>query len=564
MNYELFTILVLHTTIDRSQKSSQTMNKSQLVLPTVWIAAIFRAIRKKCAGSKNFMLIVLIVISSTAFAQNVNERKEVRTKYGPVSGRQVTETGVFAFKGIPFAAPPTGDLRWREPMPPVPWTETKMTDQFGPSPMQAKPTPFLVYTREFLIPESPISEDCLYLNVWTSAKKSTKKQPVFVWIYGGGFSSGGSACDIYDGAAMAEKGVVFVSFNYRVGVFGFFAHPELTKESPNHASGNYGIMDQIAALKWVAENIEAFGGDPSNVTIAGQSAGSFSVCTLVASPLTRGLFHKAIGESGSSVIADPKIKPTDLAMAEADGKKITDGLNALSLADMRKLSAETLMKAGNTGFRPIADGYVLPAPVSEIFRNETYADVPLLTGWNADEGLVFSYKSKEAYIAEATAKYGADVAGYLKYFPAETEEQAKASQVATSRDMIFALPNYKWASFQSKRKSPAYVYYFSRKPPASPEYVKYGVFHTAEVPYALGNLNYFKRDLEDTDRKISADMISYWVNFAKTGNPNGEGLPKWPAFTTSGSEVMIFSEKSASGKMPGKAGLDFLYTFMMK
>lgn len=541
------------------------MSRKPLILPTVWIAAVLKAIRKKSIHFKKFKLILIILISSSlVFSQNFNERKEVRTKYGPVSGKQVSAAGVFAFKGIPFASPPVGDLRWREPMPPVPWTETKMADQFGPSPMQAKPTPFMVYTPEFLIPESPISEDCLYLNVWTSARKSKEKKPVFVWIYGGGFTSGGSACDIYDGTAMAEKGVVFVSFNYRVGIFGFFAHPELTRESPHHSSGNYGIMDQIAALKWVSENIEAFGGDPSNVTIAGQSAGSFSVCTLVASPLARGLFHKAIAESGSAAIADPKIKPTDLSMAEADGKKITDGLNALSLSDMRKLSAETLMKARSAGTRPIADGHVLPAPVSEIFKNGTYADVPLLTGWNADEGLVSSYKSKDVYISDATAKYGADVAGYLKYFPAETEEQAMASQVAISRDMIFALPNYKWASFQSERKNPAYVYHFSRKPPASPEYVKYGAFHTAEVPYALGNLKYFKRDLQDTDRRISADMISYWTNFAKTGNPNGEGLPKWPAFTASGAEVMIFSEKSSVGKMPGKAGLDFLYSFMMK
>ncbi|WP_336513877.1 carboxylesterase/lipase family protein [Pollutibacter soli] len=541
------------------------MIKNLLVLSTVWIVPGLNAIKTKTEIIRCATLVLLMLVSTQIiFGQNFSARKDVRTKYGPVSGKQVSAAGVYAFKGIPFAAPPVGNLRWREPMPPAPWTEIKMADQFGPSPMQAKPTPFMVYTREFLIPENPISEDCLYLNIWTSAKTSTEKKPVFVWIYGGGFTSGGSACDIYDGTAMAEKGVVFVSFNYRVGIFGFFAHPELTKESPHRASGNYGIMDQIAALKWVAENISAFGGDPSNVTIAGQSAGSFSVCTLVASPLAKGLFHRAIAESGSSVIADPKVKPTDLVMAEAEGKKITDGLNVFTLADMRNTSAETLMKARIAGIRPIADGYVLPAPVAELFKKGNVADVPLLTGWNADEGLVFAYKSRDAYVTEATAKYGTDVIEYLKYFPAETEEQAMASQVAISRDMIFALPNYKWASFQSARKNPAYVYHFSRKPPASPDYVKYGAFHTAEVPYALGNLKYFNRDLQDIDRKISADMLSYWVNFAKIGNPNGEGLPKWPVFTPSGTEVMIFSDKSAAGKMPGKAGLDFLYSFMMK
>src|SRR5579863_6920032 len=230
---------------------------------------------------------------------------EAKTDAGMVSGIKNSTGDVTAFKGIPFAAPPVGDLRWKAPQPVQHWDGIKKCDSFGPSPMQLKPFPFIVYTSEFLIPENPIGEDCLYLNVWTGAKSKAEKRPVFVWIYGGGFSSGGSACPIYDGEALAKKGIIFVSINYRVGVFGFFAHPELTKESPDKASGNYGLLDQIAALKWVKKNIAAFGGDPDKVTIAGQSAGSMSVNALVASPLTKGLFKRAIAESGSFLVKNP-------------------------------------------------------------------------------------------------------------------------------------------------------------------------------------------------------------------------------------------------------------------
>ncbi|MDP9047401.1 MAG: carboxylesterase family protein, partial [Bacteroidota bacterium] len=233
---------------------------------------------------------------------------------GQVSGIKSKLSDVVSFKGIPFVAPPVGEFRWKAPQPVIPWKGVKNCDAFGPSPMQAKPVPFMVYTKEFLIPEQPISEDCLYLNVWTRPRTASKK-PVFVWIYGGGFSSGGTAVPIYDGEAMAKRGIIFVSVNYRVGIFGFMAHPGLTKESPDNSSGNYGLLDQIAALRWVKKNISAFGGDPNNVTIAGQSAGSMSVNCLVASPVAKGLFNKAIAESGSTMVANPFVKANDLQSA---------------------------------------------------------------------------------------------------------------------------------------------------------------------------------------------------------------------------------------------------------
>ena len=292
------------------------------------------------------------------------------TDAGTVSGISNSSGDVTAFKGIPFAAPPVGDLRWKAPQPAKHWDGVKLCDAFGPSPMQAKPAPMMVYTSEFLIPEKPISEDCLYLNVWTNAIAKKDKKPVFVWIYGGGFGSGGSACSIYDGEALAKKGIIFVSINYRVGAFGFFAHPELSKESPDKASGNYGLLDQIAALKWVKQNISTFGGDPDNVTVAGQSAGSMSVNCLVASPLTKGLFKKAIAESGSFLTPSPYFNTSSLSSAEEKGKKAAEKAGVNSLAEMRNMSAEDVMNKFQGMYAPVVDGYVLPEPVADIFVQE--------------------------------------------------------------------------------------------------------------------------------------------------------------------------------------------------
>ncbi|HVV56708.1 MAG TPA: carboxylesterase family protein, partial [Mucilaginibacter sp.] len=441
-----------------------------------------------------------------------------RTDAGLVSGLKNSTGDITAFKGIPFAAPPVGDLRWKAPQPVEPWTGVRKCDTFGPSPMQSKPVPFMVYTSEFLIPETPISEDCLYLNVWTGAASKNEKRPVYVYIYGGGFTSGGSACPIYDGEAMAKKGIIFVSINYRVGVFGFLAHPELTKESPDHASGNYGLLDQIAALQWVKRNIAAFGGDPNQVTIDGQSAGSMSVNCLVASPQAKGLFKRAIAESGSLVVKNPILASMTLQQAEEQGVKLADKVGAKSLQDLRNMPADEVLKKMQGRFAPIIDGYVLPESVADIFAQDKQNHVPLITGWNGQE-FGMATQTKEQFKAQAEKMYGADAAEFLKYFPAETDEESKASQVLYSRDMIFAVSGYKWAGIQSQyANSPVYVYNFDRKVPASPDFVKYGAFHTAEVPYVMNNLWTLKnRPLGETDQKLSGLMCDYWVNFVKTG-----------------------------------------------
>ena len=475
---------------------------------------------------------------------------------GQVSGVKSKTSDVVSFKGIPFAAPPVGNLRWKAPQPVEHWAGVKKCDAFGPSPMQGKPVPFGVYTKEFLIPDAPISEDCLFLNVWAK-NNPTPKKPVFVWIYGGGFSSGGAGVPIYDGEALAKKGVIFVSINYRVGIFGFLAHPELSKESSGNVSGNYALLDQIAALKWVKKNIGKFGGDPNNVTIGGQSAGSMSVNCLVASPAAKGLFNKAIAESGSLMVANPMLKSKTLKDAEEEGVKIAAALHANSMEELRKLSAEDLMKAP-ARFSPIVDGYVLPEPVAQIFAEHKENSIPLITGWNADEAFVFKYQTKDEFKKDAEQKYGKEAGEFLKFFPANTEEEAVHSQNKLSRDMIFAVSGYKWANMQASRKAPVYVYYFKHKLPATPDFEKYGAFHTGEVAYVMDDLKFLNRPWKPEDYALANQMSAYWVNFIKTGNPNSANLPVWPKYQKDQSKVIVFDSKAMTSVLPDKAELQFM------
>jgi para-nitrobenzyl esterase len=501
--------------------------------------------------------IIALFYSFTGKEGNGKNFETIRVEGGMISGVKSETSEVVAFKGIPFAAPPVGELRWKAPQPLMAWQGVRKCDTFGPSPMQAKPVAFMVYTSEFLIPPTPISEDCLYLNVWTKAHKGAKK-PVLVWIYGGGFGSGGTAVPIYDGEALAKKGIIFVSVNYRVGVFGFLAHPDLTKESPDNSSGNYGLLDQVAALKWVKNNIEAFGGDPDNVTIDGQSAGSMSVNCLVASPVAKGLFNKAIAESGSFMLANPLLKSTTLQDAEQQGIKLAEAVHAASLEDLRKVSAADLMKIPGR-YSPIVDGYVLPKPVPEIFAEGIENNVPLITGWNADESFVASFKKKDAFIRQAKDQYGSNADEFLKYYTAGTDEEAMRSQIKLSRDMTFAMSGYKWANLQSGQgKSPVYVYNFQRKLPATPDYVKYGAFHTGEVAYVMDNLKFLHRPWEPADYKLAHLMSDYWINFIKNGNPNGEGLPPWPKFNSTTQEAMVFNTHSGKQELPDKDELKFM------
>jgi para-nitrobenzyl esterase len=509
--------------------------------------------------TRSAFILCACIISMVTFAQKTFDI--VNTDAGSVSGTTNSDGDVHIFKGIPFAAPPVGELRWKPPQPVTPWTGVKKCDAFSASPMQASPVPFSMWSEEFLIRKEPISEDCLYLNVWTNAKSAGAKLPVLVWIYGGGFMSGGSNVPIYDGEAMAKKGIVFVSINYRVGIFGFFAHPDLTKESPAHASGNYGIMDQVAALKWVQKNITAFGGDPKNVAIAGQSAGSMSVNCLVATPLAKGLFNKAIAESGASVVTGV-FGNNSLQQAEETGVKAAAALHANSIEDLRKMPASDLMKAQSVR-GVIIDGYVLPQSIAEIFAAGKENNVSLLTGWNENEGLMFGpAKKADDFQKQLTQQYGNDAQTALQYYPATSDSVANVSQLDLSRDMIFGVQNYSWANIASGQGKKVYVYRFTRKVPGTGEYAKYGAFHTGEVPYAYNNLKFVNRPWENVDHELAAVMSSYWANFIKTGDPNGKNLPEWKAYNTKDKEVMMLGTTQQSQPLTDAARLDFLYSKM--
>lgn len=506
-----------------------------------------------------FGLILVMTLGFISFRKKSDSLEVIKTDAGQISGALNATGDVYAFKGIPFAAPPLGNLRWKEPQPVKPWDGVRKCASFGPSPMQAKPAPFSMWSEEFLIPKEPIDEDCLYLNVWTGAKSSGEKRPVIVWIYGGGFMSGGSGVPIYDGEAMAKKGIVFVSINYRVGIFGFFAHPELTKESGRNASGNYALMDQLAALKWVKKNISAFGGNPGNVTIAGQSAGSFSVNMLVASPLGKDLFQKAIGESGAS-FSNPF---PSLEKGEQAGEALQKSMNLSSLADLRKVPAEELMKKNYSVRGAIIDGYVLPASIESIFEAGKENKVALLTGWNQDEGFLFgAVKTAEEFKKDMNAKYGADAQTALKNYPATNDSIAKISQYRMANDQIFGTQNFIWANKQSDQGAKVFVYRFAHKVPGTGEYAKYGAFHTGEVPYAYDNLKFVNRPWQLVDHKLAGTMSSYWANFAATGNPNGKGLPEWKPYNSKTNEIMILNDECYSEKMPDIKAIEFLASKM--
>jgi para-nitrobenzyl esterase len=394
--------------------------------------------------------------------------------------------------------------------------------------------------------------------VWTASKSANEKLPVFVWIYGGGLSSGSANCAIYDGEEMAKKGVVFVSINYRVGVFGFMAHPELSKESGNNASGNYGFLDQIAALQWVQKNIAALGGDPNNVTIAGQSAGAFSVTALIASPLAKGLFHKAIAQSGGLL---SNLITQTLAKAEDQGVAFMKKVNTASLAELRKKTAEELQTISNNQelgrFGTTLDGYVLPLNLMDHFKKGAQNQVPVLTGWVTGDGSLFGNTeiTVDEYRKEAEAKYGSKAGAYLEIFPAFTPAEVKAAKQKITLLNFAGLPSHLLAGFNSK---PTYVYQFGHVPPDKPNFPNYGAFHTSEVPYALHTLHLWKRPWQSVDSELENIMSSYWVNFAKTGNPNASKLPEWRTYDKQSGNVLLLNDKVENRAAFLKKELDFL------
>lgn len=483
----------------------------------------------------------LLLIFSACQPTTKNITQIVDTQNGKVEGILQTNTGLHIFKGIPFAQPPVGALRWKAPQPVEDWEGIRQCKEFSAIPMQGEPAPFYMWTSEFIAPAGNMSEDCLYLNVWTPAKTVDDQLPVWVYIYGGGFNSGSSSVPLYDGENMAKKGIIFITINYRVGVFGFFSHPELTDQSPNHASGNQGLLDQVAALQWVHDNIAAFGGNPNNVTISGQSAGAFSVGYLVASPLTKGLFHQAVAESGGAVASSRLGAGSGLADAEKRGLQYQERLKVNSLAELQAIDASEIQK-NRMGAGPIVDGYFLPKSVQDIYAEGEQNDVPVISGWNEDEGLGGRPKSAKEFVASVKEDYGQMADELLKVFPAATDEEAASSQILWSNLSMFGLQTYEWMLLQNKSgKADIYVYHFTRDVPYGEGQQDFGAFHSGELGYAYDNLDQSKvRPWTEGDRELARKMSSYWVNFAKTGNPNGEGLPEWDPCKSENDKVLNF------------------------
>lgn len=499
------------------------------------------------------LLVAVFFACSTAQKTEQIDVNSVKTQAGIISGKVTDDQAVKIFMGIPFAAPPVGNLRWKAPQPVASWVGVRACVIPPASAMQAPPKPFMCWSKEFMAPESPLSEDCLYLNVWTAAKTAQEKLPVMVWIHGGAFTGGSGTVPLYNGEAMSRKGVVFVTINYRLGIFGFFAHPELSAESDLKVSGNYGILDQIAALKWVKDNITAFGGDPNNVTIAGQSAGSFSVNVLVVSPMAKGLFHKAIAQSGGMFGKQLSLSQT-LQVAEDGGKQLTEKIGIASIAAFRAIPADSLLKIP-ARFGLVVDNVVIP-PVYETFAAGKHNDVAVISGWNADDGVSFGPPAKaEQFKAMAKAQYGDKADTFLNLFPAGNDEEAGKSQKLVTQ-LFFGWNNYAWARLQAaKGTGKSYLYYFKRVPPGEPNY---GAFHSAEFGYALHTLKFWNRPFTDVDYKLEEAMSSYWVNFAKTGNPNGEGLPVWPAFNENNPKVIELGDEVKAVPLPYKDQLLFM------
>jgi para-nitrobenzyl esterase len=501
---------------------------------------------------KNILGLILLFSLNLSFAQ----KTIVKTQNGSIEGETNASKNICIFKGIPFAQPPVGELRWKAPQAVKNWKGVLNCTSFSASPMQAEPKPFMCWSEEFIAQPEPLSEDCLYLNVWTKAKTKTEKLPVFVWIYGGGLSSGSANCAIYDGEEIAKKGVVFVSINYRVGVFGFMAHPELSKESGHNSSGNYGFLDQMEALRWVQKNIAAFGGDPKNVTIAGQSAGSFSVNALVASPLAKGLFHKAIAQSGG--LLSNRMSNT-LIEAEKAGATFMQKAKVNTISELRSKST-TDIQALSTGnrFGTTLDNYVLPVNLLAHFTNTKHNDVPLLTGWVTGDGALMGNApvTVEKFKNDAKTNFGAKSEEFLSVFSVNSDDEAKQAQAKLALFQFAALPSHLWAGSNAKNKS--YLYQFSHVSPDKPDFPNYGAFHTSEVPYALHSLNKWKRNWQQTDLDLENTMSSYWVNFAKTGNPNGKDLPVWEAYNKESGIILELGDKVILQKALFKKELDFL------
>jgi para-nitrobenzyl esterase len=509
---------------------------------------------------------------------------QATVEQGIIEGNYDTKTGIQSYLGIPYAKPPVGELRWKAPQPLGMWEGVKATKKFGPRAMQAP------VFGDMRFRSDGVSEDCLYLNVWTPAKRNTTGLPVLVYFYGGGFVAGDGSEPRYDGESMAKKGIVAVTVNYRLNIFGFFAHPDLSAESPYKGSGNYGLLDQSAALHWVKKNIAAFGGDPDKITIAGESAGSISVSAQMASPLSRDLIAGAIGESGAAIT--PTLPPMPLKEAEQIGLDFAKKAGYPGIKELRALSTREIYEIYNEsqrfGFPQTIDGYFYPASLMEIFEAGEQAQVPLLLGWNSAEipGVAFMQGlpyTEENYVAKVKETYPDDYAKVLQLYPHASVKEIELSATALAADRFIAYSTWKWFDLHRKNsEQPVYRYLYSKlrpplkdqnlmpglaggtmeRDPNAPEPPKaVGAPHACEIEYCMGNLDLVTEYAwTKDDYKVSETMQNYFANFIKTGNPNGAGLSEWPAAEAKDATppVMIIDTESKAVDAKDDARYEFL------
>ena len=525
-------------------------------------------------GRAGFLAAAGLVLCGAANAQL---SEPIKLDAGQIGNSTQSSPGVRAFKGIPFAAPPVGALRWQAPQPVAKWNGVRDASKFGNVCIQpAGPTegPGARLNIAVLPDSPPLSEDCLYLNVWTGAQSATERRPVMVYFFGGAFTEGSGSVPLYDGDALARKGVVVVTMNYRLGPYGFFVHPALTAESPHKASGNYGLMDMLASLRWVRSNIAAFGGDPGNVTIFGQSAGAMAIASLVASPEAKGLMHRAISQSGTWLGLGPVPAMRTRAQAEEAGVNAAREAGVTTAEQMRAMSsAEVTAKFRSAGM--IVDGWVISEDPSTTFAAGRQNAVDVLVGSNKDESFFPTARTAQQFEEQARGRWGALADQFLALYPHATDEEAQASAAQQSNDGTFWVGRL-YADYQVQRGNKAYLYFFAQNPPAPAGQPAFQAAHAAEVPYVFNNVGELPLfpDRSDPklagasapDQKVADQMSSYWANFARSGDPNGAGLPTWQAHQVGASDrAIILDADPSSEKLPTKARLelyDKLYTQM--
>ena len=518
--------------------------------------------REQRAGRAGIGVVALVAALGAVWSLSANAalKEPLKLDSGEIGGGVESAPGIRAFKGIPFAAPPVGALRWTAPQPVAKWSGVRDASKFGDVCIQPPGQGRLNIANMEGSP--PTSEDCLYLNVWTGAASANEKRPVMIWWFGGAFTEGGGSVPLYDGTALAKKGVIVVTMNYRLGAFGFFTHPALTAESPHKASGNYGLMDMLASARWVKNNIAAFGGDPNNVTVFGQSAGAMAIASLVASPESKGLFKRAISESGAWMGLGMAPGMTTRAQAEERGVKAATEAGVSTAAELRAMSAADVTAKLRSGGCPgcmIVDGWVIPEDPSVTFAAGRQNAVDVLVGSNKEE-LSFGRGATAQQFEAGAQRYG-DLAGeFLKLYPHATDEEAARSNIASTADGTFWHMRL-YADYQVKKGNKAYLYFFTQHPPAPDGKPPFPASHAAEVPYVFDNLGkpHLFPDSSSAelsaksapDKKVADEMSSYWTNFAKTGDPNRPGLPKWTAHKIgNGQDAIILDANPASEKLP--------------